>query len=136
LDVVNNKYSTDITEFYSVYDNAPSEGDNTYRVSVIYVDGTTKTSAPQTLNFKGAEGIRLFPNPASDVVGIDLSKYKGQAVTIALYNQFGQQVLTQQIEKATGTFNLDVSNNTVGNYMIRVVSKGRKDVIQQLHIAK
>jgi Bacterial Ig domain/HYR domain/Lectin C-type domain/Secretion system C-terminal sorting domain len=136
LDVINNKYSTDINEFYSVYDNAPTEGDNTYRVKVTYVDGTSATSATQTLNFKGAEGIRLYPNPAVDVVGVDLSKYKGQAVTIALYNQFGQQVLTQQIEKATGTFNLDVSNNTVGNYLIRVVSKGRKDVIQQLHIAK
>jgi hypothetical protein len=136
LEVMNNKFSTDINEFYTVYDNAPVEGDNVYRVKVTYVDGTSKTSATQTINYKGAEGIRLYPNPAVDVVGVDLSKYKGQAVTIALYNQFGQQVLTQHIEKATGTVNLDVSGNTVGNYMIRVVSKGRKDVIQQLHIAK
>jgi hypothetical protein len=136
FEVMNNKFSTDINEFYTLYDNAPVEGDNTYRVKVTYVDGTSKTSATQTINYKGAEGIRLYPNPAVDVVGVDLSKYKGQAVTIALYNQFGQQVLTQHIEKAIGTVNLDVSNNTTGNYMIRVVSKGRKDVIQQLHIAK
>ncbi len=136
LELVNNKYSTDINEYYTVYDNAPTEGDNVYRVKVTYVDGTSKTSATQTINYKGTEGVRLFPNPAIDAVGVDLSKYKGQAVTISVYNQFGQQVLTQQVEKATGTVNLNVSQSAAGNYLIRVVSKGRKDVIQQLHIAK
>jgi hypothetical protein len=103
---------------------------------VTYVDGTSKTSAPQTISFKGTEGVRMFPNPAVDVIAVDLSKYKGQAVTISLYNQFGQQVLTQQIDKAAGTVNVDVSQNSTGNYLMRVVSKGRKDVIQQVHIAK
>jgi hypothetical protein len=136
LEVVNNKRTTNDTELYTTYDNAPSEGDNTYRVKVTYLDGTSLTSAPQTVSFKGVEGIRMYPNPAVDVIGVDLSKYKGQAVTIALYNQFGQQVLTQQIEKAAGTVNVDVSQNPTGNYLMRVVSKGRKDVIQQVHIAK
>jgi Bacterial Ig domain/HYR domain/Secretion system C-terminal sorting domain len=136
LEIVNNKRSTNDTELYTTYDNAPSEGDNTYRVKVTYLDGTSKISAPQTVSFKGVEGVRMFPNPAVDVIGVDLSKYKGQAVTIALYNQFGQQVLTQQIDKAAGTVNVDVSQNATGNYLMRVVSKGRKDVIQQVHIAK
>jgi Secretion system C-terminal sorting domain len=136
LAIVSNKYASDIHEYYTIYDNAPTEGDNVYRVKVTYVDGISKTSEIQTIKFNATEGIRLYPNPAIDVVGVDLSNYKGQAVTIALYNQFGQQVLTQQIEKASGTVNLDVSQNTTGNYMVRVVSKGRKDVIQQLHIAK
>jgi hypothetical protein len=136
LEVVNNKYSTDINEFYSVYDNAPTEGDNTYRVKVTYVDGTSKTSAPQTVKFTVSEGISVFPNPATETVAVDLSKYKGAAVTISIYNQFGQQVLTQQVEKASGTVNVDVSQNSTGNYLIRVVSKGKKDALQQLHIAK
>jgi hypothetical protein len=136
LEIVNNKRSANETELYTTYDNAPTEGDNTYRVKVTYVDGTSKTSAPQTISFKGTEGVRMFPNPAVDVIAVDLSKYKGQAVTISLYNQFGQQVLTQQIEKAVGTVNVDVSQNSTGNYLMRVVSKGRKDVIQQVHIAK
>jgi HYR domain/Lectin C-type domain/Secretion system C-terminal sorting domain len=137
MDVVNNKYSTDVNEFYNVYDNAPEEGDNTYRVKVNYVDGTSKVSDLKTITYKGTADIRLFPNPASDVVGLDLSKYKGQAVTITLYNQFGQQVLTRQIDKVgSETINLDISQNQTGNYLIRVVAKGKKDAIKQLHIAK
>jgi Bacterial Ig domain/HYR domain/Secretion system C-terminal sorting domain len=136
LETINNKATSTENEYYTTYDNEPSEGENTYRVVVNYVDGTNSTSAAQTVKFNGTSDIRLYPNPATDVVGIDLSKYKGQAVTVVLYNQFGQQVLTQQVEKATGTLNLDVSQNTTGNYRIRVVSKGKKDVIKQLHITK
>jgi hypothetical protein len=136
LTIINNQNTTEDNEFYSVSDNAPTEGDNTYRVKVTYVDGTSKISVPQTVKFNASASIRVFPNPASETVAVDLSKYKGEAVTISMYNQFGQQVLTQQVEKASGTVNVDVSQNAVGNYLIRVVSKGRKDALQQLHIAK
>jgi Lectin C-type domain/Secretion system C-terminal sorting domain len=137
LAIVNNKYSTDINEFYTVYDEAPEEGDNTYRVRVDYVDGTSKISDLKTVNYKGLAEIRLYPNPANELVGVDLSKYKGQAVTISMYNQFGQQVLTRQVEKVSGeTISLDISQNQAGNYLIRVVAKGRKDAVKQLHITK
>jgi Secretion system C-terminal sorting domain len=134
--IINNKYASDLSEYYTIYDDAPTEGDNVYRIKVTYIDGTSKISEVQTVKFNASEVIQMYPNPAIDVVGVDLTKYKGQAVTISLYNQFGQQVLTQQIEKAAGTVNLDVSQYTAGNYRIHVVSKGRKNVIQQLHIAK
>jgi hypothetical protein len=137
LELVNNKYTSDINEHYTVYDNTPDEGDNTYRIVVNYVDGTNKVSDVKTINFKGAAEIRLFPNPANDVVAVDLTKYKGLAVTISLYNQFGQQVLTRQLDKVTGEpVNVDVSQQQTGNYLMRVFAKGRKDAVKQLHINK
>jgi HYR domain/Lectin C-type domain/Secretion system C-terminal sorting domain len=137
LELVNNKYTSDINEHYTVYDNTPDEGDNTYRVVVNYVDGTQKVSDVKTINFKGSAEIRLFPNPANDVVAVDLTKYKGLAVTISLYNQFGQQVLTRQLDKVTGEpVNVDVSQQQTGNYLMRVFAKGRKDAVKQLHISK
>ena len=137
LDIVNNKYSSEINEHYTAYDNAPNEGDNTYRIKVTYVDGATKISDIKTINYKGLTGLRLFPNPAIDVLSLDLTTYKGQAVSVYLYNQFGQQVLTHQVEKVNGeTVNLDVSQQQAGNYLIRVTSKNRKDVARQVHIAK
>jgi HYR domain/Lectin C-type domain/Secretion system C-terminal sorting domain len=137
LEIVNNKYSTDLNEHYIVYDNAPTEGDNTYRIKATYVDGTSKISGIKTVTYKGLEGVRVFPNPATDIIGVDLSKYKGKAVSIYLYNQFGQQVLTRQVDKVSGeTVNLDISQHQTGNYLIRVTSKGRKDVVHQVHIAK
>lgn len=137
VEVINNKYSSETNEHYVAYDNAPNEGDNAYRIKVTYVDGATKFSDIKTVNYKGLEGLRLFPNPATDVLSLDLTTYKGKAVSVYLYNQFGQQVLTHQVEKSNGeTVNLDVSEQQAGNYLIRVTSKGRKDVVKQVHIAK
>ena len=136
LEVVNNKSTVNENQYYSVYDNNPVEGDNTYRVKVTYLDGSTKISDIKTVNFKTAQGVSVYPNPAVESVSIDLSKYKGQAVTVALFNNFGQQVLTQSVDKASGSMNLDIAPFSAGNYRLRIVSKGRKDVVQQLNIAK
>ena len=136
LELVNNKSTTNENEYYSVYDNNPVEGDNVYRVKVTYLDGSTKISDTKTVNFKAAQGISVYPNPAVESVNVDLSKYKGQAVTVALFNNFGQQVLTQSVDKASGSLSLDIAQFSAGNYRLRIVSKGRKDVVQQLNIAK
>ncbi|MDZ7879306.1 MAG: Ig-like domain-containing protein [Saprospiraceae bacterium] len=136
LELVNNKSNTNENEYYSVYDNNPVEGDNTYRVKVTYLDGSTKISDAKTVSSKTSQGVSVYPNPAVETVSVDLSKYKGQAVTILLYNTFGQQVLTHSVDNASGSLNLDIAQFTAGNYRLRVVSKGRKDVIQQLNIAK
>ena len=136
LELVNNKSTTNENQYYSVYDNNPVEGDNIYRVKVTYLDGTTKISDTKTVNFKATQGVSVYPNPAVESVSVDLSKYKGQAVTVALFNNFGQQVLTQSVDKASGSLSLDIAQFSAGNYRLRIVSKGKKDVVQQLNIAK
>ncbi len=116
-------------ENYVAYDIAPTIGDNFYRVNVQYLDGSYNTSAIQKINYKGSEGnISVFPNPADEVLNIDLTNYKGLAVNLFVYNRLGQTVITQQIEKvADGLIQIDVSNQQVGNYLVRIVSKGKRD---------
>ena len=136
IETLNSIYSENV-EHYTVYDNDPTEGDNTYRVTLTYLDGTTKASEIQTLTFKGLEGVRFFPNPAYDYVDVDLSKYKGQSVSIFLYNNFGQQVGIRQVEKVgVEPLRMDISQQNAGNYLIRVTSKGKRDVTKTLSITK
>ena len=136
LDIVNNTSSDDSPTHFVAHDNAPTEGDNTYRVTVTYQDGTKKVSEPKTVQFKGLLDVRVFPNPANDVVSLDLSNYKDQAVEIYLYNYLGQPKLVNKLEKVGNTMlELDVSNQPVGNYLIRVKSKGRRDVTKSVVIA-
>ena len=116
--MVNNKSTINENQYYSVYDNNPVEGDNTYRVKVTYLDGSTKISDSKTVSFKTAQGVSVYPNPAVESVSVDLSKYKGQAVTVALFNNFGQQVLTQSVDKASGSMNLDIAPFSAGNYRL------------------
>lgn len=137
LERINNKSAINDNEQYATYDNDPTEGDNTYRIKVTYLDGSTKVSEAKTLNFKGIEGISLFPNPANDYVNIDLKKYKDLQVTITIYNQFGKLLQTAQIEKAASApYHLELGDVASGAYLIRVQAQGKREVMRKLQIAK
>ena len=120
---------TTVMESYVSFDVKPTEGDNFYRINAISLDGSNNISNVQKVNFKGLAGnISVFPNPADEVLNIDLTNYKGKAVTLFVYNRLGQTVITQQIENVVdGITQVDISNQQVGNYLVRVVSKGKND---------
>ena len=66
--------------------------------------------------------ILLYPNPAKNIVNVDLkveSNYKKTAV-LYLFNLKGQQLLYQKLEEEKNT--IDVSSLTKGAYIVRVVS--------------
>ncbi|MDZ7876603.1 MAG: HYR domain-containing protein [Saprospiraceae bacterium] len=137
VEIIKNKSAIDENEQYATYHNDPTEGDNTYRVKVVYLDGSTKISDAKTLIFKGIEGINIFPNPASDYVDIDLKKFSGLAVTISVYNQFGKLVQLNQVEKAsTAPFHLEFGDVATGSYLIRVQAQGKREVMRKLQIVR
>lgn len=58
--------------------------------------------------------VRMFPNPASGQVTIDVSAHQALiGKTIGLYNQVGQQVMTIRITRATTTIHLRSLNDGV-----------------------
>ncbi len=129
--------STDM-ETYIAYDVKPTEGDNFYRINVAYLDGTNTISEVQKVNFKGFTGnVSIFPNPADDVLNVDLSSYKGASVSLFVYNHLGQAVITQQIDKVVdGVVQVDISNQQMGNYLLRIASKGKRDETQSFILNK
>jgi hypothetical protein len=136
LEKVNTKVS-DRVESYLAYDKEPAEGDNFYRIKLTFHDGSTKFSETRQLTFSNLNTIRVFPNPAYDYIDLDLKQLKGQEANIYLYNRFGQQVQFTNIEQVTDNIvRLDVSNQTTGNYLIRVSAKGKRDMTKQLNISK
>jgi hypothetical protein len=122
---------------YIAFDDLPFEGDNTYRVKVTFKDGTYKYSAEQTVQYSGAVDVHIFPNPANDPVNIDLRQYRHQAVNISMYNSIGQLVLSQKVEKVVNNIlELSIGNLSIGTYRIRIESKGKRDVLKALVIAR
>jgi hypothetical protein len=137
LDIVNNKSFSNAPSYQSVYDNAPVEGENAYRVKVVYMDSMYKFSPIKTLNFNGLETVKLFPNPANDYVDIDLAKFNNEAIGVYLYNSFGKKVAFQLVQKDKfSVVHFDISNQEMGNYIMRITAKGKRDVIRQLQIVR
>ena len=134
IETVNSK-PTEENEVYSIYDNAITEGDNTYRVQLTMFDGQVKTSAVKTLTYQNLNDVRIFPNPASDFIDVDLKSYEGKKVTLYIYNQVGKLIQTQQIERASATpIHLDMDKQSSGQMLLRVTAEGRKEVTKKFVI--
>lgn len=138
LEVVNNLNTTSSdVQHHTTFDKSPNEGDNYYQVEITYLDGSKKETAVQTVNFKGLLDARIFPNPAVDVVQIDLSQYAGNEVSLFIINQFGQNVRFLPVGLAgKQAYDLDLSGIETGNYTLRIVSKGKRDLTKRLMITK
>jgi hypothetical protein len=136
LEVVNATLKTNELKQYIVYDNSPSEGDNTYRVRAILDDGTIQVTDVKTVKFRGLGELQVYPNPSNSVINVDLSKYKGQEVELYLYNQIGSQVLYVPLQKV-GDLPIEVDLNGImdGQFVLRVSAKGKRDVTKQVIIA-
>ncbi len=70
-------------------------------------------------NLSKAEQIRLYPNPASTVLTIDLSTLSAGEVDVFLYNASGKPVFSTEAYKAQ-TLKLDVSNYLSGMYIVQI----------------
>ncbi len=110
-------------------------GSNIYRINLVGTDGTTKVSNQSIVKFNKAYDFRIFPNPASDYIDVDLKQYEGKTVTLQVYNSFGKVIATQQVERASSLpVHLDLNPIAAGQYLIRVTSEGRKAAVEKFVI--
>jgi hypothetical protein len=136
LTTLNAKPATE-AEFYNALDDKPTEGVNFYQIEAIFADGSSQKSSVRQVNFKGVGTVRVFPNPANDVLSVDLSPFEGVQVQLDVFNQVGKLVRTATIDKATATaFELDLSDAPVGSYVIKVQPNGRRSVSKMVQIVR
>ncbi len=71
----------------------------------------------------------LFPNPAKDMLHVDLSNYYGFEVQVDILNQLGQPVLQNNVLKTNSDLETyDLSGLSSGTYFIRVSSSQGQQV--------
>jgi hypothetical protein len=134
LTTANARFS-DNMEHYVFFDANPTEGENVYQVTMTALDGKKQNSNLQTVKFSKTLDFRVFPNPASDYIDVDLKQYEGKSATLYLYDNFGKLMMTQQVEQATNLpVHLDLNGKASGTYLLRVTSEGRKDAVKKFMI--
>ncbi len=133
VDYIETFSNDDLQHVFTVYDTNPLEGDNFYRMKVVFDDGTEMFSEVKKVNFDGIEKINIFPNPANKTVIVDLNPYLGKEVSIFIYDQFGQEInriYLNQVEEPLQT--VDVEKYNSGTCFFRIVTDGRRDVVRQV----
>ena len=132
VEIVNNKIYDKSVQSYSIYDNNPKEGDNFYRIETALNAGERILSDVKKVNFTALKGLGVFPNPTNDYINVNLKDYKGKDVILYLYNQIGVLQVVRQVQNVGGTTpeRIDINDFLGGQYLLRVESKGIKDVVK------
>ncbi len=76
----------------------------------------------------------LSPNPADEAVKVDLTNANGRAVELILYNNLGQPLLKQSVEKANGMHQLLLDGLENGQYIIEIRVEGQGTIGRKLII--
>jgi hypothetical protein len=135
IQVVNAKTAAADLKDYTFVDANPVEGDNFYRIKTVQMNGDVSISDIKTLTFGKVQDVRIFPNPASDFIDVDLKVYEGKQVNIFMYNAMGKLINTTNVESATSApQHIEIDNLTAGPYLIRIQVEGKRDVIKQVQI--
>ena len=138
-------FNQDWQLFYECFADCENEvllqelsGDRYYiQVDMYEEDWTPICDLDEMVNFSNASESRntelqaadftLYPNPALTETRIDLQQIQGEAVTLQLFNQFGQEVYQQAIEQVKQpSAKIDLTPFSNGLYLLHIQTKGRK----------
>lgn len=119
-------------ENYTSTDEEPIDGDNTYRIKLVLLDGSIHYSEPQKVKFYATEAVKMFPNPTDDVLNISFKGYTHAPVDISIFDMQGKPIASYKYDKLeVSHLSIPIASQTVaGSYMLLVRSKGKRDVIR------
>ncbi|MFK7982540.1 MAG: PKD domain-containing protein [Saprospiraceae bacterium] len=133
---VENEDLGDAATGYTNRDTRPSFGNNYYRIKQVYIDGTYDyTSIKEVVFYLNAKAISIFPNPAIDLLNINLREVIGKAATVQVANNFGQVIKTvkmDQVEK--GIIQIPLNEMTNGFYQVIINVEGKRIMNRKLVI--
>jgi hypothetical protein len=115
--------------FYGVYANR----------KVTTITETTTVYTPTVSGFNTTElesmDINVFPNPASDLVAIQVGGLLKEDLQVSLYDMLGRNISTKSINKGQTIAYFDTQTLYEGNYLI-VISSGENRISKKLQIVK
>ena len=122
---------------HTFYDNTPTEGDNFYRVKMMYANGNVVYSDIKKINNSKFNDFTVYPNPTNKDAWVDLKSFEDQQVTLVLSDMTGKTLHQQVIEKVgIAPIHLDITNLQTGLYMVKIQAQGNRVMVRKIQIAK
>ena len=105
---------------YSFTDESPVNGINYYRLQMVDIDGRTTYSFIIKIAFGNTSELKVFPNPAKNIITVNGLQNKGVIKIIAADGK-----LIRQIVVASNTSNIDISALAKGLYILQYNDDGK-----------
>ena len=107
---------------YTDYDYTPAMGWNYYRLKIFDMTGNFTYSPVRAVKFnKGLEEIRVFPNPTSDILNIQLPSSYINNTTLQVYGIDGKFI--SSIKPTVNTVQLNVMHLPAATYILQILKK-------------
>lgn len=111
---------------YKAVDAAPINGTNFYRLKSVDLDGSFTYSAVQQVQFAAttALSVRIYPNPASHTLQVQLGQQAGFNGRIQISNAAGQVLISRQMNSTNGSLAIPIQQLRAGLYTLQVQDAG------------
>ena len=121
---------------YEDFDADPVIGNNYYRVSVTFLDGTMHTSEVQVIELIDIEDFALYPNPAGRFTNLNLESIIGERnVTIRISDWMGRTMKEVQVDEVQEkALRLELDGLKAGTYAVILFREGKRPVTNKLII--
>lgn len=87
---------------------------------------TTKEESSQ-------KAVRLFPNPATDLLKMDLSAFVGRSLALQIFDNQGRSFYQEKLEGATETLHtIDVSKWQAGTFVVWIQVVGEAPIVRKV----
>lgn len=120
---------------YYAYDKSPFIGTAYYRLKQTDFDGSDYFSGLISVNLKNNENeLVVFPNPSNGKeIGIEVSGFEDENVTLSLYDAIGKQIDSKNIQN--GAINYEPQNQLQNGIYFVVISGKDKQVKSKLIVS-
>lgn len=126
--VVDGAGNSDMPVEYRITDPTPPSGRLYYRIRQTDFDGKTSFSNQVEVTFEvEAASVRVYPNPAKDLINVDLLSNSQETVLIRILNLQGQEMQAERVEAQAGKTNWQgqIGSMPAGMYLLQVQRSGQ-----------
>ncbi len=121
--------------FYMHNDFAvPASGKIYYRLKSVNLDGSYTYSPVRAVRFIDAFSYKVFPNPTTGTLRLDLHARHGGNVTLRLMDTFGKIIVEKKLSLNIGnsTIPLDAANSPSGVFLLEVITENGKRFTEKI----
>jgi hypothetical protein len=113
--------STPLPTTYSFRDESPIAGLTYYRLKQTDFDGTEEWHPIRSVDMSdcGMASVRIYPNPTSDIVNIELTDVRPIDAYISIFNAAGALMMTEHMT-GTNLQQINVSKLAGGTYLLNI----------------
>jgi hypothetical protein len=106
--------------YYIFQDSRPENGMNYYRLRIVDENGKSAYSNIIMLNWS-SKGVRFYPNPAKDVLNIEVNSSMNQDIKFTMYNVSGQLMQEKTVKNIQhGVIQFQRQQMKPGMYLVKM----------------